>query len=315
MLSSYSSLLELIAGVYFTMCLDNILTQRIWSVDYFSAFKKSLEELSFGGNKSIASEVVDKNRDLISIMQAKLTKKSVYMLTFIAILLFACGVESNQESDNERFEIYMFVELQSLVTLISLCFSEYIFQKWARTFYIILLPLILFSILLNIDYCVNMYSYIAIPIGYLLHLVIFLVVFPILWQIFKVWVYKSQFYKYMNNTMILVSNEYNSVLDIIQNGGDFSKLPEEYGKILQENTIKHKKDKAQKAIDDSITAYTTLLQQKLKKIGYNTSIWTVLWTNLTTNDKVLNQQKSTSEISNSENKNNELDNYKKTKLC
>ena len=110
MLSNYSSLLELLAGVYFTMCLDNILTQKIWSVDYFSAFKNSREQLSFGGNKSIASEVVDQNRDLISIMQAKLTKKSVYMLTYIAILLFACGVEADKQPTSTGCGIYMFIE-------------------------------------------------------------------------------------------------------------------------------------------------------------------------------------------------------------
>ena len=91
------------------MCLDNILTQKIWSVDYFAAFKKSLEELSFGGNNSIVSEVVDQNRDLVSVMQAKLTTKSVYMLTYISILLFICGVEADQKSPT----IYMFVVLQA----------------------------------------------------------------------------------------------------------------------------------------------------------------------------------------------------------
>ena len=313
MLSNFSSLLELMAGVYFTMCLDNILTQKIWSVDYFAAFKKSLEELSFGGNKSIASEVVEQNRDLISIMQAKLTKKSVYMLTYISILLFACGVEANKNPTTEACGIYMFIELQSLFTLITLCSSKFIFQKWSRTFNALFWPLAAIFVLSNSSYCINLYSYIAIPVIGIIHLVLFLVVYPILWQIFKVWAYKSQFYKYMNNTMIQVSNEYNNVLDILQNGGDINELPEEYGKILQENTIKHKKDKAQKAIDDSITDYTALLQRKLKKIGYDTSLWTVLWTNLRYKDEILNQQISNPAPSPDDKGVNELNYYKKKK--
>ncbi len=313
MLANYSSLLELMAGVYFTMCLDNILTKKIWSVDYFAAFKKSLEELSFGGNKSIASEVVDQNRDQISIMQAKLTKKSVYMLTFITILLFSCGVETDQNPQTNDCSIYMFIVLQSIVTLISLCFSEYIFQKWSRTFNVIFWPLVILFILSNIDYCISLYSLIAIPVFYIIYLVLILVLYPILWQIFKVWAYRSQFYKYMNNTMIQVSNEYNNVLDILQNGGNINDLPAEYGIILQENTIKHKKDKAQKAIDDSITDYTSLLQKKLKKIGYETSIWIVLWTNLICKDEVLNLPIQNSEIVPEEKVSNELNNYKKKK--
>lgn len=313
MLSNFNSLLELMAGVYFTMCLDNILTQKIWSVDYFAAFKTSLEELSFGGNKAIASEVVDQNRDLISIMQAKLTKKSVYMLTYISILLFACGIEANQNPTTEVCGIYMFIELQSLFTLIILCFSKFIFQKWSRTFNALFWPLATIFVLSNSSYCVNLYSYFAIPVNGIIYLVLFLVVYPVLWQIFKVWAYKSQFYKYMNNTMIQVSNEYNNVLDILQNGGDINELPEEYGKILQENTIKHKKDKTQKAIDDSITDYTVLLQRKLKKIGYDTSIWTVLWTNLIYKDEVPNQQKSNPATNHDDKDANELNNYKKKK--
>lgn len=313
MLSNFSSLLELMAGVYFTMCLDNILTQKIWSVDYFAAFKKSLEELSFGGNKAIASEVVDQNRDLISIMQAKLTKKSVYMLTYISIMLFACGIEANQSPTTEACGIYMFIELQSLFSLIILCSSKFVFQKWSRTFNALFWPLAVIFVLSNISYCVNLYSYIAIPVIGIIHLVLFLVVYPILWQVFKVWAYKSQFYKYMNNTMIQVSNEYNNVLDILQNGGAINDLPEEYGKILQENTIKHKKDKTQKAIDDSITDYTALLQRKLKKIGYDTSIWTVLRTNLIYKDEILNQQISNPATSPDDKDVNELSNYKKKK--
>lgn len=313
MLSNFSSLLELMAGVYFTMCLDNILTQKIWSVDYFAAFKKSLEELSFGGNKAIASEVVDQNRDLISIMQAKLTKKSVYMLTYISILLFACGIEGNQNPTTEVCGIYMFIELQSLFSLIILCCSKYIFQKWSRTFNAIFWPFAAIFFLSNSSCCVNLFSYIAIPVIGIIYLVLFLVVYPILWQVFKVWAYKSQFYKYMNNTMIQVSNEYNNVLDILQNGGDIKDLPEEYGKILQENTIKHKKDKAQKAIDDSITDYTALLQRKLKKIGYDTSIWTVLWTNLIYKDEILNQQITNPVVTPDDKDVNELNNYKKKK--
>ena len=313
MLANYSSLLELMAGVYFTMCLDNILTQKIWSVDYFAAFKKSLEELSFGGNKSIASEVVDQNRDQISIMQAKLTKKSVYMLTYISILLFSCGLEADQSPQTNACGIYMFIVLQSVVTLMSLCFSEYIFQKWSRTFNVIFWPLIVLSILSNIGYCIFLYSLIAIPIWGIIYIVLFLVVYPILWQIFKVWAYKSQFYKYMNNTMIKVSNEYNNVLDILQNGGDTNGLPAEYGKILQENTIRHKTDKTQKAIDDSITEYTFLLQKKLKKVGYETSIWNVLWTNLIHKNEVLNLSIQKSEIVAEETGSNELNNYKKKK--
>ena len=313
MLSNYSSLLELMAGVYFTMCLDNILTQKIWSVDYFAAFKNSLEELSFGGNTSIASEVVDQNRDLVSIMQAKLTKKSVYMLTYISIMLFACGVEADQNPSTPACSIYMFVELQSLATLITLCSSRFIFQKWSRTFKTTICPLFFIFVLSNNDYLVNLYSYIAIPVIGIIHLVLFLVIYPILWQMFKVWAYKSQFYKYMNNTMIQVSNEYNNVLDILQNGGDTSNLPEEYSKILNDNTIKHKKDKAQKAIDDSINDYTALLQQKLKKIGYETSIWTVLWTNLIYKDEALNQQ-APNPVARPDDKGvNELNNYKKKK--
>lgn len=313
MLANYSSLLELMAGVYFTMCLDNILTQKIWSVDYFAAFKKSLEELSFGGNKSIASEVVDQNRDQISIMQAKLTKKSVYMLTYISILLFSCGVEADQNPQTNACGIYMFILLYSIVTLISLCFSEYIFQKWSRTFNAIFWPLAVLSILSNIGYCISLYSIIAIPVLGIIYMVLFLVVYPILWQTFKVWAYKSQFYKYMNNTMMHVSNEYNHVLDILQNEGNTNDLPAEYGKILQENTIKHKKDKTQKAIDDSITDYTSLLQKKLKTIGYETSIWTVLWSNLIYKDENLNIPIQKSETISEEKESNELDNYKKKK--
>lgn len=312
MLSNYSSLLEFMAGVYLTMCLDNILTQKIWSVDYFAAFKHSLEELSFGGNKSIASEVVDQNRDQISVMQAKLTKKSVYMLSYIFLLLYTCGVEADCHPEISGCSLYLFVFLQSFVTLITLCFSERVFSKWSNTFKVLVLSLIFVTLISNLNLPVYWFSKIDIPVYIIVYSVLFLVVYPIFWQLFKVWVYRSLFYDYINNEMIKVSNEYNMVLHILQNGGDTSKLPQEYGQILQNNTIKHKKDKAQKAIDDSITDYTNLLQVKLRKIGYETTIIAVLWASLFNKNEVLRVQvQSGSSDESLDKEENELSNYKK----
>jgi len=55
------------------------------------------------------------------------------------------------------------------------------------------------------------------------------------------------------------------------------------------------------------------LQRKLKKIGYGTSIWTVLWTNLIYKDEVSNQQTSNQVASPNDVHVNELNNYKKKK--
>lgn len=277
MLSNFSSLLELLAGVYFTICLDNVLTHKIWTVDYFAAFKKSLESMSFAGNTSIATDVVDNNRDLVSIMQARLTKKSVYMLVYITIMLIVCGVEASTNDEIEKDKLYLFNMMISIATLIALCFSKKIFLKWEYTSIFILFSLLVSLISVSIPALFSFYSnYVSIPRVYVIRFTLFLVLIPILWQIFSVWVYKGLYYDYMNYSMIKLRDEYESVLDIVQNNGDTTRLPDEYGKILQENALKHKEDKTQKAIDNSITDYTLLLQNKLRNLGYETTMIKVL---------------------------------------
>lgn len=287
MLSNYSSFLELLAGVYFSMCLDNVLTQKIWTVDYFAAFRRSLEGMTFGGNTSIATEVVDNNRDLISMMQAKLTKKSVYMLAFISLMLLSCGFEADKGNCTTVSNVYLFVLVETIAVSIVLLFSNYIFGTWKRTWVATIIPLTVCAILSIIPTVVNIFnSTLCIPTRSIVYFVLFVVIYPILWQIFKVWVYKSLFFDYVNCEMIKVRNEYETVLSIIENGGDTTKLPKEYGEILQHNTIKLKKEKAQKAIDSSISAYSELLQSKLRKIGYETSLFTVFLSSFKRKPKV-----------------------------
>ncbi|MBO7415552.1 MAG: hypothetical protein J6U22_03150 [Bacteroidaceae bacterium] len=308
MLSNYSSLLEFLAGVYLTMCLDNLLTQKIWTVDYFAAFKKSLEELSFGGNTSIASEVVDKNRDQISVMQAQLTKKSVFMLVYIFLMLLLGGISTCMTQDTTI--ICLMAEVLTIQAIIILFFSGYVFQEWSRTFWFILTSLLLMLAVTLIPILALWFVKIVLKDEYIVLMMLFVAIYPIIWQIFKVWVHRSLFYGYVNRSMLAVKDEYENVLDIINNNGDTSKLPVEYGKILQANTIKHKNDDAQKAIDSSIKEYTDLLQSKLRKIGYETSIFMVIWSSIWTKKSKYNNSEKVS-LTDTDSNNNGLSNYKK----
>ncbi len=259
MLSNYSSFFEFIAAVYCTMSIDNILTQKIWSVDYFEGFKRALDGMSFEGNSNITSELVEKNRNRVNIMQTKLTKKSVLMLCYITLILLFCGLEADLSNSCTVQSVYTSIITGSSIVLLCHLLSRYIFKKWKWTF----IGVSSMCIASGITY----FHHIAgtkIEAHLITYSVIALLLWPILWQIFLVWVYKSLYYGYVKHEMLRVKHDYELALHIIQNNGDVNNLPSDYGKILQKNTICHKNDSTQKAIDDSITEYAQLLEAKLK---------------------------------------------------
>ena len=276
MLSNYTSLIEFLAAVYCTMCIDNILTQKIWSVDYFDGFRRALEGMEFGGNTTIATDLIDKNRQQVNTLQSKLTKKSVFMLFYVFLILVACGRESDASSEEMLPYIALFLTSLSSLTAISLFLSKFVFPLWKSTFITLFLASLIPILLIQSHDTVAWYSELQLRHRFVVNFVLIVLTYPILWQMFIVWVYRSLFYDYVKTSMLQVKAEYENVLDIIQNNGDISNLPSEYGEILQKNTLSHKQGKAQEAIDDSISEYAGLLEQKLKKLGYETSVLLII---------------------------------------
>ena len=74
------------------MCLDNVLSEKIWTVDFYKRFSKVLNDID--DNISISNKVVNALKKKVKDMQDGVTNLSVVMMTVIVGLLVLCGYET-----------------------------------------------------------------------------------------------------------------------------------------------------------------------------------------------------------------------------
>ena len=134
MIGFYSSYLEFIGAIYFSMSLDEILKKRIWSPQDEKKQRRVLEALGEYKDKNFVKAVVDANQAKGAILQAELNKKSVIGLFIIAFLLLLCGFESywgNTHDNVDLFNFHLCVAYTMSTFLVSLFFLQWIvFNKW-----------------------------------------------------------------------------------------------------------------------------------------------------------------------------------------
>ena len=130
MISWYSSLFECLAALYFTMCLDRVLSEKIWTVDFYKRFSKVLNDID--GNISISNKVINVLKKRVKDMQDGVTNLSVVMMAVIIGLLLLCGYEAGLEAKGINL-----VPLHSAITvtmaIICVCttvFKRVLFGSW-----------------------------------------------------------------------------------------------------------------------------------------------------------------------------------------
>lgn len=283
MVGFYSSYLEFIGAVYFSMSLDEILKKKIWSPQDEIKQKKLLESLGGYEDKNFAKAVVDANQAKGIILQAELIKKSVIGLFLIAFLLVLCGFESNfKDSNNEStlLNFHLCVAYTIAYFLLSLFVLQWIvFNKWKYIVLYLISVLLVFLLLFCFDYT---YGNTQIEFFIVKHIGLYVCVavsIPILWQIFITWIYKSVFYGYIKDKIINSRNKYQKVINDIQNG-NYNSLPKEYHEIYMKNSQKTPDTTAQKAMDDSLTEYRGVLYNEIRTIGNKVKLFDLVfaWT-------------------------------------
>ena len=84
MVADYSSFLEFVGAVYFTMSLSEYLTSKIWSPEDAKKFDRALDGLGMKDDKDFKQAVLAANTQKGVELQAELSKKSLIGLFVIA---------------------------------------------------------------------------------------------------------------------------------------------------------------------------------------------------------------------------------------
>lgn len=270
MVADYSSFLEFIGAVYFTMSLDEILTRKVWSPLDIKLQSRALDFLGMANDKDFKNAVQDANQKKGKILQKELSKKSVIGLFVIAFLLVFSGYEQ-EIYDPDNIAPLKLLQLELAYTCVIFISSLFILQYklFEKVKYVTLYVIGLFTMFIVIRWkdlvfnnsCIE--KYVVDNIGLF---VCVIVTIPIVWQIFIIWIYKSVFYGYVKTQIRNAQAEYTRVLDLLNNQ-QYNQLPKQYHEIYIRITQASRNTTPQQALDDSLMEYQGALYNEIRTIG------------------------------------------------
>ena len=270
MVADYSSFLEFIGAVYFTMSLDEILTRKVWSPLDIKKESRALDYLGMSDDDDFKNAVLDANQKKGEILQQELSKKSVIGLFVIAFLLVFCGYE--QEIYNpDNTEPLKLLQLELAYTSVLFISSLFLLQYklFEKVKYVTLYVIGLFTTFIVIRWKTLVFNNSSIEQFVVDNIGLFvcvIVTIPILWQIFITWIYKSVFYGYVKTRIRNAQTEYARVLDLLHKH-QYDQLPKQYHEIYIRITQASNNTSPQQALDDSLTEYQGALYNEIRTIG------------------------------------------------
>lgn len=209
MISDLNTFVQYFAALYFTICIDSVVTQRFWSPDYYKKVTQTIGLYNFQQSRTIKSKI-DKNvKEKADELRDQATKRGVLMLLVcIAIMVFAAFENSLVGLVANAFYSYA-ICYYFLVFL----FSRSLLKTWAGMFFFYLFPIAL-SILST---SIFGFSSIAMTssegeaplwlmVGkYAKPLTCILIIVPVLHQLFVNWLYSKA---YLRNIHCNLKNEF-----------------------------------------------------------------------------------------------------------
>jgi hypothetical protein len=252
------------------MCLDEILTRKIWSPIDFKQQERALDYLGMGRDQDFKDAVLDANKQKGKILQKELSKKSVIGLFVIAFLLVFCGYEQ-EIYDPENIAplklLYLELAYTCVIFIVSLFLLQY--KLFEKVKYVTLYIIGLFFTFLIIRWKALVYNesgveqFVVDNIGLFICII---VTIPIIWQIIIIWIYKSVFYGYVKTQIRNAQAEYARVLDLL-NKHQFDQLPKQYHEIYIRITQASSNTTPQQALGDSLMEYQGALYNEIRSIG------------------------------------------------
>ena len=237
MLSSYSSFLEFSAGVYASICFDDVL-KNIWSSQYYRKIRQVFSKLSVYSYTNLSEELQVQNQEWVLSLQKPMIKRAVLMLFLISFsLLFAGAEEELQKTDGliSQFRTSLvFVGLFILLFYFLIC-KKWVFKNW-RNFTISLFVILLLGITIAAVFISN-----QIACGfcdkYFTPLFILFISIPLIWQIIVSWVYSSLYIGYVKAEIDREIQEYTHAIELL-NKKNKSEMPNGYSDIYLGEVLK-----------------------------------------------------------------------------
>ncbi len=229
MISDLNTFVQYFAALYFTICIDSIVTKRFWSPDYYRLVVKTIEMYEFKQSKNIRQKLYNQIKCVANSIRDKSMKRGVFMLMLcISIMLFAAF----EQKDNDYAHIlYSYLLVIYIVIFIN---SKLLFKNWLRLLLSFMFPIILYFMGELFEQKLTNFCFdnTSSPIWCksfcnFLHLVIInnpklitciILIIPIIYQVFINWLYSHAYLKHIHYNLNEEYVKYDHALQAMRTG-------------------------------------------------------------------------------------------------
>lgn len=259
LLSDFSSFLEIVAGIYTSMCLNDVL-KGIWDTKYYANLKSTLEQFKIAEHEKVINQIIENNKKVADQIKHFMQRRASLMLVIDIILLMLCGLETRFSEDGSYSQYLQYVQFYmvviSVLAFVSLLFNRYLFTSNRKaavaTIVILLVSLLLLVLNIGFDFFWLSDSY--------LYSIIFILSAPILWQLFSCWAYSNAYVGYIKKKVGKVRSQYEAVKRGIEHK-DTSLVPQEYKQLFTERNIVQSGATLSQCLSD----YLDILEERLEE--------------------------------------------------
>lgn len=211
MIGDLSSFVELFAAVYLTISLDDLVLKRFWTPDYKAKMELSLKSIDM---PDIAKDNTLKKADsLSSIEETRSRKRGIILFCFSVLLLILIGFEKEMPFLNKNYEAFGIIA-SALLYVLAFVFDRFCLKTgWRVLICSISVPLLVVSACLLFSFSNSAAEYMkSESVFWRLFskiIILFTLIIPVLWQLFRNWIYTRYYLLYIVEETTIKANEYN----------------------------------------------------------------------------------------------------------
>lgn len=247
MISELSSYIELFAAVYLTISLDDMLLKRFWTPDYKKEMESAFSNINMP--ELAKKQVFEKAQEISTIEEKRSRKRGVIMFCLSVLLLTIVGFESSISTIyGSCTEVLLTISLIVLSVLLFLLDGCFLKTGWNVISQVILLPLlsllscyILGKITVLNESINNNSTFWEFMVKSLIYLSLLI---PVLWQLFRNWIYTKFYLLYIVEQTSIKADEYNYAINYDQSKGDkMTKVSKLYMNFVAEKIAQGNQDR------------------------------------------------------------------------
>lgn len=264
MIGDLNSFVQFLAAIYLTLTIDSLLFKRYWSPAYYDMVTKQLSLYKFKSNQHLDQKLQETIRERENVITTTARKRGAILLMaclttllFIAFELPNPGEEAKPEEIIAYVNQYVCFDLYLYLTT----FALMLFMYWMVNFLVV----VIVATLLPLVFLLNMVPEFLINFHFL-HvfsdsriLLVFVLLFPITYQITVNWLYSDVFRKLLIRNLNCIHKDFISAQEAFAKE-DANLLPDSYKDIAAEFGVRHIKD------DEQVTLLYKHLYRQLGQV-------------------------------------------------